>query len=356
MSLFKHHEFWNPRIFELPLYIYLFYLCLRHRIRPTSLAKANSALDHGEIGIGSKFHTQQQFSQELFLPTILLDFGEGALGEMARRERLDANLELITSFVSEHGFPVIFKPDIGMVGKGILKVDSEVELKQRMAELYGDYLLQAFTPLPAEFGVFYTRYKGRSRISGINRKHFPTVVGNGTDSIATLARQHERYTHHWDTFLQYIDQSKILPRGESKRLSFIGSHTMGCKFTDDSHLTSPALEKAIFELLDKQEGFNFGRLDVKTKDELALKNGDFTIIEINGVSSLPTHMFDPGYSLLRCYRIFLAHGRYLVKIAKENSHKTMHLLPLAQVLKRVRINQSKLDKIHDALKENSRTT
>ncbi len=350
MQIIKHHEFWPPKIFETPLYCYLAYLCLRHRITPTTLAKANSALDHGEIGIGSKFHTQQQFSQERFLPTELLDFGERSWPKEKREASIRSNLQATLSFADRNGYPIIFKPDIGMVGKGILKISSAEELERRIHELYGAYLLQKFTADPMEFGVFYMRYNGESRISGINRKHFPTVIGNGVDDIATLAKQHERYSPHWDTFLQYLEKKEVLPDGIEKRLSFIGSHTMGCKFTDDSHLLTPELAHATFSVLDPQDGFNYGRLDVKTKDEEAFKRGEFTIIEINGISSLPTHMFDPGYSVFRCYQIFLKHGQYLVKIAKENRHKSMHLLPFSQVLKRVRMNQNELDVMHSSLK------
>jgi len=345
--MLKHHEFWHPKVFETPVYFYLAWLCLRYRLSPSQLAKANSALDHGEIGIGSKFHTQQQFCQDYFLPTELLDFGAAATNNATLQQN---NVAAAERFAQQHGWPLIFKPDIGMVGKGILKVDSLDFLEQRIDDLSGKYLMQKFTPAPMEFGVFYMRYKGKSRITGINRKHFPTVTGNGIDTIKTLAQSHERYSAHWDTFLQYIDQSVVLEKGQQKRLSFIGSHTMGCKFTDDSHLITAELEQVIFALLDEQADFNYGRLDVKTQDEVSLGRGDLVVIEVNGISSLPTHMFDPSYGLVKCYKIFFNHVRQLVKIAKENRHKSMHLLPFPQILKRVKMNQSALDTLHETLK------
>ena len=78
--------------------------------------------------------------------------------------------------------------------------------------------------------------------------------------------------------------------------------------------------------------------------------GEFVIIEINGVSSLPTHMFDPKYSLFEAYKIFFEHGRYLVNIAKEHRHEVMDLLPLRDIMQRVKNNQNKLDKMHMNLK------
>ena len=341
--MIKHHEFWHPRVFELPFYLYLAGLCLRYRLRPTDLAKANTALNHGEIGIGSKYHTQMQFNQGQFLPTERIHCVQASA-------HIEANLQKAIAFANQHGYPLIFKPDIGLVGKGILKLGDEQALRDRIGELQGYYLMQKFTDYECEYGVFYTHLAGQSRISGINQKHFPTVVGDGETTIAELAQKHPRYTEHWNTFLQYLDCSRIPASGEELRLSFIGSHTMGCMFTDDSHLCTPELEDAIFSMLDPQSGFNFGRLDVKAPSEEALRRGEFVVIEVNGISSLPTHMFDPAYSFSRCYKIFCEHGRYLAKIANENKHKTMHLLPFIEVLRRVKMNQGRLDVIHKKLK------
>ena len=189
----KPYEFWHPRLFEAPFYCYLALQCLRYRVSVAGLARANSALYHGEIGIGSKLRTQRYFDQDYFLPTALLPAYLPADEKCAR----------IHQFASEHGYPVILKPDIGMVGKGILKLEQGQVQAGRIADLEGDYLLQQFTPYPYECGVFFVRQQGQPRITGINCKHFPTVVGNGTDDLRTLAKNHYRYTEHWATFLQY---------------------------------------------------------------------------------------------------------------------------------------------------------
>ena len=337
---FKHHEFWHPRLFEFPFYVYLGFLCLIHRVAVPNLAKANSVLNHGEIGIGSKFHTQQQFDQHLFLPTAVL------AANLDVNERVTA----IQSFAAAHDYPVILKPDIGLVGKGIIKVTSEQSIHDHANKIDGEYLIQKFTPFQFECGIFYVRQSGQSKITGINQKHFPTVVGNGKDNLQQLAENHYRYTHHWATFLQYFDLEQVPAEGEEVCLSFIGSHTMGCKFTDDTHWLTPALEMAIFKVFETQPKFNFGRLDIKAGSREAMLRGEFVIIEINGVSSLPTHMFDPKYSLFEAYKIFFKHGRYLVNIAKEHRHEVMDLLPLRDIMQRVKNNQNKLDKMHMNLK------
>lgn len=340
-TLIKPYEFWHPRLFEAPYYLYMALRCLFSGIGPSTLPKANYALYHGEIGIGSKYDTQLAFDQSYFLPTELL---KDALSS-------DEKQQQIMQFAQEHGFPVILKPDIGCVGKGILKIKNEKSLLEKLHLLEGDFILQKFTPFNIECGIFYTRCEGQVEITGINQKHFPTVVGNGKDTILTLAKKHYRYTEHWSLFLQYIDTQRVPAEGEEVQLSFIGSHTMGCMFTDDTEMLTLELEAAVANIFSSQPGYNFGRIDVKAESIGALKQGQFVVIEINGIASLPTHMFDPKYNVFQAYKIFLKHASLLVKIAKENKQQKMNLLPAREVWKKTVENQRALNSTHQKIKD-----
>ena len=335
----KPYEFWHPRIFETPYYLYLGWQCLINRLSIKNLTKANYGLNHGEIGIGSKYESQMVFSQQHFMPTILL------AEELSVADKKQA----IYDFIDEHGYPVLLKSDVGCVGKGICKLSSAADVEAKAPVLLGPYLLQKFTKHPYECGVFYTRKKGQPKITGINMKHFPSVIGNGQDNLLTLAKQSPRFTDHWYAFLQSVDTSEVLVEGEEKRLSFIGSHTLGCRFTDDMHLLTPQLQTAIFQFFDSQPGFNFGRVDLKFESEDAFKKGQFVVIEVNGIASLPTHMFDPKYTVFQAYKIFFEHARYLAQIAKEHAHRPMDLLSYRGVIKKASENQTLLNQVHQKL-------
>ena len=339
-SLIKPFEFWHPRVFEAPYYAYLAIQCLINGIGIKALAKANYNLDHGEIGIGSKYESQLAFNQEYFLPTTLV---KDSLNTKEKKA-------FILAFIAEHGYPAILKSDVGCVGKGIVKISSETDLDEKIPLLIGDYILQKFTHNSYECGIFFIRQHGVPKITGINKKHFPSVVGNGIDTISDLAEKHERYTHHWHSFLQYIDLDRVPNDGEEVRLSFIGSHTLGCKFTDDSYLLTPELEQAIFDFFSDQPGFNFGRVDVKSPSEEALQKGEFVVIEVNGIASLPTHMFDPKFSIFNAYKIFFQHAKYLAQIGREHKDKPMQLLSVKEVFAKAKKNQSMLNKVHSQLK------
>ena len=310
-----------------------------NRIGLKTLAKANYALDHGEIGLGSKYESQLAYNQDFFMPSELIQSEHSVEQKKAQ----------IYTFIEQHDYPVLLKSDVGCVGKGICKLSSADDVERQTPLLLGHYILQKFTPFPYECGVFYIRQNGKAKITGINKKHFPTVVGNGRDDILSLAKKHQRYTQHWNAFLQDVDTSEVLAEGQEKRISFIGSHTLGCKFTDDTHLLTSELEKAIFAIFENQPGFNFGRVDVKTADEEAFKRGEFVVIEVNGVASLPTHMFDPKYSVWQAYKIFFEHAKYLVNIALEQRDQKMVLLPYLEVIARVKRNQSMLNRVHERL-------
>lgn len=335
----KHFEFWEPRLFELPYYLYLLAGSCVRGLSVKSLAKANYALDHGEIGIGSKYRTQFAFDQKLFLPT---EFIPPDLNNEAKQR-------IVEEFASRHGYPVILKSDVGSVGKGVVKLADVDEVKARVLQLVGPYIIQRYSDWNCEYGVFYVRHGGRAKITGINKKHFPTVTGDGKKAILELAQEHPRYTNHWRTFLRYHDVNRVPLPAETVQLSFIGSHTMGCKFTDDSHLLTTDIEEAVFSIFAQQPGFNFGRLDVKSKSEAAFSQGKFVVIEVNGVASLPTNMFDPKNSLLQGYKIFFRHGRYLLDTASENRNQVMDLDSYRSIIRRVRENAGILESSHSRL-------
>ena len=358
----KHFEFWPPRLFEAPYYVALIWGCLRNGVGPRGLPKANYGLDHGELGLGSKFSTQLAFDQKYFPPTELLstdtsdnsdnsDISDISEAQIANSTSAERWTHQINRFADSHGFPVIVKPDIGAVGKGVQMVASQKEIEGVVSSLAVDQLLQAFCTEPCEYGVFYVRESGTGRISGINKKHFPTVVGDGKHTLQQLAEQHPRYTQHWSIFLNHNDLTKVPTNNEEVQLSFIGSHTMGCKFTDATSLHTPELANALNNLCDPQPGFNFGRLDVRAESDAALQRGEFVVIEVNGIASLPTHMFDPSYRLRDAYKIFLEHARLLTSIAAEHRTKEMHIDSYSELWARAKSNAQALNAQHDRARQ-----
>ena len=59
------------------------------------------------------------------------------------------------------------------------------------------------------------------------------------------------------------------------------------------------LEKTFDKILSHINGFYYGRLDIRYEKFEDLENGlNFSIIELNGAMSEPTHIYDPKHSFL----------------------------------------------------------
>lgn len=105
----------------------------------------------------------------------------------------DTNPETITESIREHklNYPLIIKPDIGIQGKAVVKVNNDYELISAASRFSVDYIIQPFIPFPKEMGIFYVRYTDDEygKITGIMEKEFLTVKGDGISSIEQLLNQ-----------------------------------------------------------------------------------------------------------------------------------------------------------------------
>ena len=77
------------------------------------------------------------------------------------------------------------------------------------------------------------------------------------------------------------------------------------------------------------------------------KDPDIVVIEVNGVASLPTHMFDPDLSVQAAYRIFLQHAKLLVDIAAEHRHQPMALKSYSDLWRQAKANHTLLNQLHE---------
>ena len=101
-----------------------------------------------------------------------------------------------------------------------------------------------------------------------------------------------------------------------------GNHAQGCIFRDGMRLNSPALEARLDEISQKLVGFFIGRYDIRYADEALLRDGvGFQIIELNGVTSEATHIYDPKNSLFAAYRVLFEQWRLAFEIGAANRER-----------------------------------
>ena len=75
----------------------------------------------------------------------------------------------------------------------------------------------------------------------------------------------------------------IPSQGEHVPVTELATHSLGCRFLVGEDLRTPALETAV-DRLSLRLALDFGRYDVRSPDESALRRGEFQVVEFNGLT------------------------------------------------------------------------
>ena len=78
-------------------------------------------------------------------------------------------------------------------------------------------------------------------------------------------------------------------------------------------------------------GFHFGRYDVRTDSAEALQRGEFTVIELNGLSSEATSIYDPKHSVWFGWRTLCRQWRLAFEIGAANRARGARVWTLSEV-------------------------
>lgn len=293
-----------------PIFPVWFYLALKARSFFFFNA-ANPSIKNGGMAMESKEEIYDLIPQQYIPKTILVNDNR--------------NIESILTYCRTKGieFPMIAKPDIGMKSFGVDKINSDEELQNYMAKMPYSFLLQELIEFPHEIGLFYVRLPNESHgiITGIVSKEFMCVEGDGIQSILQLIKKDPRSHFQLKTLKRkYGDYlNTILVAKQIFILVPFGSHTRGAKFLDITHEVDQKLTDTMNKICTQIPGFFFGRLDIRYSSMDELKQGrNFSIIELNGAGSDPTHIYDPKHSLLFAWKEIIKHWKLMYSISRMN--------------------------------------
>ncbi|MBV9928194.1 MAG: VTT domain-containing protein [Acidobacteria bacterium] len=311
-------EFWPPYVFYAPVAAYVLLLGIRHRCL-TLFTCANPSIPAGGFVGESKLDilrglSSSTWSRSHVAPATRIDSALDA----------DARLRAAWLFMEERGlcFPVVVKPDAGQRGEGVRVVRSDAELEDALRREACDLLVQEYAP-GQEFGVFYYRRLGeeRGRIFSITEKRFPEVEGDGRSTLEELILKDERAVCMARFHLKQhaARLGEVLAGGERFALVELGSHCRGALFLDGSRFKTEALERSIDRLSRGFGGFYFGRFDIRTPSPEDFRRGrNFKVVELNGVTSEATHIYDPTHGLLYAYKVLFRQWRLAFEIGALN--------------------------------------
>jgi hypothetical protein len=156
-------------------------------------------------------------------------------------------------------------------------------------------------------------------------KEFLSITGDGVSKIIDLLKKDKRYVLQLPVLKRtYGNQlMEVLDEGKEFVLVPYGNHVRGAKFVDASHLIDEELTNSIDAVCRQVNGFYYGRMDIRYNTWEELRKGkNFSIIELNGAGSEPTHIYDPKHSIFFAWREIIRHLNILWKISRIN-HKQM---------------------------------
>jgi hypothetical protein len=302
-------------------------LAVSKGLTPPQIIFANPSLPYGGLSIASKtkilerFKDCRQFLQQQLIP---------------RNLNRDDRKSLALTFLKKNSFPIIAKPDRGVVGIGVRKIESEKDLDDILNIMPSDYMLQQYCDYPLEYGIFFCKFPPETRgaVVSLTEKIAPLICGDGSRSVRRLIQISPDFKYNKRALISHARNLDYIPqKGERYQVIIQGSHTYGSIFKDRNDQINEQLESWLNQLCTADDQFYFGRFDMKVKDKEALNSGNgVKIIELNGCWSEPIHIYDDRHSILFAFKeLFQSYAR-AYHIAKLNKKRLQMKASLKDLL------------------------
>jgi len=319
-----HWEYWPSLAFYWLLLFLLPIDAVRSRHGAYFMA-ANPGIDFSGLGLESKMATVEKIPPAV-RPVTVLVHPHASSGQLT--EQLNtAGLQ----------FPLIAKPNIGYRGLLVRKIRHLDELIAYLQRYPTDFLLQELLDFPEEIGVLYYRFPDASQgdVTSLTLKEFLALTGDGRHSIRQLAEKDERAILQLQRLETQMGSrlERVPAAGERVPLGIVGNHAKGTRFINGHAQIDDRLRAVMDRLAGQIEGFYYGRFDIKCESLESFKNGGpFKVIEVNGICSEPTHIYDPHrISYPGALRTIIRHWKLIRKISEINRRKGHPCMPVLQL-------------------------
>lgn len=330
-------EFWPLWVFYIPIVIYVLYLGLKHRCLTLFTATNPAIPESGFIGESKSAILQGLSNANGFVARHIM-----IKSSLPKNERLQRVREFMAA--NHLALPIVIKPDQGQRGAGVTIARSERQLEECLASVDFDVILQEYVE-GHEFGIFYVRYPNADKgfIYSITDKRLISITGDGKRTLEELILADDRAVCMARLHLQKHEKNlyHVPAKGEKVKLVEVGTHCRGAMFLNGESFKTPALEAKIDAISQSFSGFYFGRYDIRTPSFDDIKNGTgFKVVELNGVTSEATHIYDPANSLLTGYRVLMKQWRMAFEIGARNRQRGVKPVSVWQLFRLLRRSNS----------------
>ena len=327
-------EFWPRWAVYPPVVVYCCWLASRYR-GATLFTAVNPGMGAGGGLVGeskSEILTELKAAGDRVATWTLVEQGSG-----------EERWECVRAFAATHGWPLVLKPDVGERGSGVVIARHEAAARAALAAEPRALIAQRYVP-GVEYGVFYVRMPGAERgtIFAVTDKRMVELVGDGINTVETLILADERAVCMGRFFLEQFSTrlDEVPPVGAPLVLTELGTHCRGAVFLDGKSLITPELRAEVERVSRAYTGFYFGRYDVRTPSVDAFQRGEFTVLELNGLTSEATSIYDPRHSVWHGWRVLCQQWELAFAIGSANRARGEKVFSVAEVWALLQKDQS----------------
>ncbi len=319
---------WPSWLVFLPIRIGILALCLRHR-RLTAFASANPSF--GRIGgfTGD--------AKSLLLRPFQRDSRCCPLLALSMEDSVEERLKEARAFAVCHGYPLVFKPEVGADGAGMRYLRDEAQLERRVAGAKEDFLLQKKID-GLEFEVVWHRNPGKDdgRVMVVVQKQDVVVMGDGEETLEELIWLDEVAVSRGELYLECHDRdlNRVVPAGEKVVLNLSGSYGHGARCVHRHDLNTAALSEAVTTFAKRFPALHFARFDLRAVSEAEFKAGRFIVTEVGGCCHVSSLVRDESLRFSRAYSAVWTQLKVCIEAGAYNLAQKVRPVPLDECLAR----------------------
>jgi hypothetical protein len=315
-------EFWSMWFFYLPAFPVWFLMMLRSG-KLLYFTAANPGIELGGFFGDSKIHILKEIPEQFMTTTLFFKKGTGLHEILAGIQKRKLQ------------FPLIGKPDVGEKGNGVIKITDEAGLAAFVSQCTENMLIQEFIDFPVELGILYYKLPdgSKSGITSVVTKVFLSVTGDGTATVEQLLMLNTRGRMQ---LKRLRNERKALlctvpAKGERILVEPVGNHCRGTLFLNGNHLINDKLVGVFDTITKDMDTFFFGRFDLKVASINDLYEGrNIRIMELNGTTAEPAHIYDPSTRLWKAYRDIFYNMDIVRRIAQMNMKRGIKCTPVGE--------------------------
>jgi hypothetical protein len=252
-------------------------------------------------------------------------------------DSVEERLKEARAFAICHGYPLVFKPEVGEDGAGMRYIRTAAQLERWVAGAKEDFLLQKKID-GLEFEVVWRRSPGKDdgRVLVVVQKQDVVVRGDGEQTLEELIWLDEVAVSRGELYQRCHSRelNDVVPAGQLVTLNLSGSYGHGARCVHRHDLNTAELTAAVTAFAKRFPGLHFARFDLRASSEAEFKAGRFISTEVGGCCHVSSLVRDGSLRFSRSYAAVWHQLKACVEAGRYNLNQNVRPVPLEELMAR----------------------